>query len=167
MVFSLWLWPNTDSTSTKNTRQTLAISMAMRIPRLNAGCISQWSTSVASCKATRCRHRASAHAVLPRRPPWSTISKKNTHTNKTQLLPTFRTVDRQKKLNNFETRQEPSTHALGATFSDPNNPYATIPVEGISYILSYQTWKTDKNSKVMKLKRSPRKPVGHIWPYSG
>jgi hypothetical protein len=35
--------------------------------------IAQSSASVASCKATRCRHRASAHAVLPWRPPWLTI----------------------------------------------------------------------------------------------
>jgi hypothetical protein len=43
----------------------------------NAGRITRWSASVASCKATRCRHRVSAHTVLPRRPPWSTILKKN------------------------------------------------------------------------------------------
>ena len=47
----------------KNTCQMLAILMAMRIRRCNAGHIAQWSTSVASCKATRCRHWASAHAV--------------------------------------------------------------------------------------------------------
>jgi hypothetical protein len=35
--------------------------------------IAQWSSSVASCEATRCRHWASARAVLPRRLPWSTI----------------------------------------------------------------------------------------------
>jgi hypothetical protein len=28
---------------------------------------------LASCKATRCCHRASARAVLPQRPPWLTI----------------------------------------------------------------------------------------------
>jgi hypothetical protein len=35
--------------------------------------IAQWSASVASCKATRCRHQASACAKLPLWPPWSTI----------------------------------------------------------------------------------------------
>ncbi len=58
----------------KNTRQTLAILMAMQIWWCNAGCIARWSASVASCEATRCRHRASARAVSPRRLPWLTIS---------------------------------------------------------------------------------------------
>ncbi len=53
-------------------------------------------------QATRCRHCASAHGVLPRRLPWSMIlneTKKNT--NKTQLLPSFLTVDRRKKAEQF------------------------------------------------------------------
>jgi hypothetical protein len=58
----------------KKTRQMLAISMTMRIWCCNVGRIAQWSASVASCKATRCCHQASACAVLPRQPPWSTIS---------------------------------------------------------------------------------------------
>jgi hypothetical protein len=58
----------------KNTRQTLAILLAMRIQRYNAGRIAQWIASVALYKATRCRHWASARTVLPRRPPWSMIS---------------------------------------------------------------------------------------------
>jgi hypothetical protein len=102
MVFSLWLWPTTKSMATKNTRQTLAILMAVRIRRCNAGRIAQWSASVASCKATRCRHWASARPVLPRQLPWLTISnetKKNT--NKTQLLPSFLTVGRRKKAKQF------------------------------------------------------------------
>jgi hypothetical protein len=56
-------------TATKNTQQTLAISMAMQKWQCNAGHIAQWSASVASCKATRCPHQASAHTVLPRRLP--------------------------------------------------------------------------------------------------
>jgi hypothetical protein len=60
----------------KYTRQALAILMAMRIRRCDAGRIAQWSASVASCKATRCRHWAIARAVLPRRPPWSMILNK-------------------------------------------------------------------------------------------
>jgi hypothetical protein len=41
--------------------------------------IAQWSASVASCEATRCRHRASARAVLPRWPPWLMISNEKKH----------------------------------------------------------------------------------------
>ncbi len=60
------------------------------------------------------------------------------NTNKTQLLPSFLTVDQcKKKLNNFKIRQGPSTRVLGATSPDPN-PNATIQVEELSYILSYQ-----------------------------
>jgi hypothetical protein len=137
MVFSLWLWQTTKSTMTKNIFETLATLIAMQIWQCNAGRIAQWSTSMASCKATRCHHWASAHAILPRRPPWLMISKKK-HTNKTQLLPRFCTVDQQKKGNNFKKHQGPSTNILSATFSDSKS-YATIPVEGICYILSYQT----------------------------
>ncbi len=141
MVFSLWLRPTTKLTAAKNTRQTLPILMAMRIRRCNAGCIAQWSASVASWEAIRCCHRASAHAVLLRQPPWPpwlTISNEKKNTNKTQLLPSFLTIDQRKKLNNFKIRQGPSTQVLGATTPDPN-PNATIQVEEISYILSYQT----------------------------
>ncbi len=62
-------------------------------------------------------------------------NKKNT--NKTQLLPCFLMVDRCKKAKQFETRQGPPTHVLGATTPDPN-PNTTIQVEELSYILSYQ-----------------------------
>jgi hypothetical protein len=55
---------------------------AMRIRRCNVGRIAQWSASMASCKATRCRHQVSAHAVLPRQPPWLTISNETKKTLK-------------------------------------------------------------------------------------
>jgi hypothetical protein len=64
---------NNKNYGTKSTCQKLAILMAMRIRQSNAGRIPQWSAFVALCKATRCRHWASAHAVLPRRLPWLTI----------------------------------------------------------------------------------------------
>jgi hypothetical protein len=101
MVFSLWLWPTMKLMATKNTRQMLAISMAMRIRRCDVGQIARWSASVASCKTTRCCHRASAHAVSPRRPPWLMISNETKKTNKTQLLPSFLMVDRHKKAKKF------------------------------------------------------------------
>jgi hypothetical protein len=63
---------NNKINSDKNTRQKLAILMAMWIRRWDVGCIAQWIASLASCKAT-CRHWASARAVLPRQLPWSTI----------------------------------------------------------------------------------------------
>jgi hypothetical protein len=50
----------------------------------------------------------------------------------------FSRLTEAKKLNNFKTRQGPSTHVLGTTIPDPN-PIATIPVKDISYILSCQT----------------------------
>jgi hypothetical protein len=101
----------------------------------------------------------SARAIFPGQLTWLTILKKEKNTTKTQLLPSFCMVDQQKKLNNFKTRQGPSTHIVSATFSDPN-PYTTIPVEGISYILSYQTWKTGKKMKSYEAQASPDKPCG-------
>ena len=46
------------------------------VRRYNVGRIAQYNTSKASLGATGCRHRASACAVLPRRPSWSTNSLK-------------------------------------------------------------------------------------------
>jgi hypothetical protein len=125
MFFSSWLWSRTKLMTTKNTHQRLAISKAMHIRWCNAGRIAQWSTSVASCKATRCHHWASARAVLPRRPPWSTISKRKKNTTITQLLSSFLTVDQRKKVSISKT-QGPSTHVLGPTSSPNCNHYATF-----------------------------------------
>jgi hypothetical protein len=60
----------------KNAGKSLAISIAIRMRRYDAGHIAQYNTSKASLGATGCRHRASACAVLPRRPSWSTNSLK-------------------------------------------------------------------------------------------
>ena len=51
-------------------RQMLAILIAMRMWRYNAGHIARWSTSSATLEATGCCHRPSACAILPRRLPW-------------------------------------------------------------------------------------------------
>ena len=67
-----------ESTATKNADESMAISIAMAMQRYDARRIARWSTSRASLEATGCRHRASACAVSPRWPPWSTISKKHT-----------------------------------------------------------------------------------------
>ncbi len=106
------VWPTMKSMATKNTRQMLAILMAMRIQRCDVGRIARWRASVASCKATRCCHWGSAHSILPRRPPWSTILNETKNTNKTHLLPSFLTVDRRKKAKQFwdPTRTLYSSH---------------------------------------------------------
>ena len=65
---------NKESTATKNAGKLLAILIAMAMQRYDAGRIVRWSTSRASLGATGCRHRSSASAVLPRRPPWLTNS---------------------------------------------------------------------------------------------
>jgi hypothetical protein len=56
----------------KNEGKSLAISIAMAMQCYDVGCIAQKSTPRASLEATGCRHRASACAVLPQWPPWST-----------------------------------------------------------------------------------------------
>ncbi len=64
------------STATKNAGESLAILIAMTMQWYNAGRIARWITSGASLEAIGCSHRASACAVSPRRPPWSTNSLK-------------------------------------------------------------------------------------------
>ncbi len=63
---------NNEIDETKNAGKLTTILMAMEMQRYNAGRIARWSTSRASLKANGCRHRASACALLPRRPPWLT-----------------------------------------------------------------------------------------------
>ena len=67
---------NNEIDETKNAGKSMTILMAMAMQRYNVGRIARWSTSRASLEATGCRHRASACAVSPRRPPWSTNSNK-------------------------------------------------------------------------------------------
>ncbi len=64
-----------ESTATKNAGESMAILIAMAMQRYDAGHITRWSTSGASLEATGCRHRSSACAVSPCRPPWSKNSK--------------------------------------------------------------------------------------------
>jgi hypothetical protein len=49
MVFKLWLCETTKLTTTINTRQTLAISIAMQIGRCDAGCIALWMPPLGPC----------------------------------------------------------------------------------------------------------------------
>jgi hypothetical protein len=66
-------------TITKNAGKMTTILIAMPPGQYGAMRIAQWSASVASCEATRCRHLASARAVLPRWPPWLMISNEKKH----------------------------------------------------------------------------------------
>jgi hypothetical protein len=63
---------------TKHARKMTMILMAVPPGQYGVMCIAQWSTSRTSKEATGCRHQASAHIALPRRPPWSTNLVKNT-----------------------------------------------------------------------------------------
>jgi len=62
-----------ESTATKNAGESLAIWIAMAMQRYGVGRIARWSTSGALLEATGCRHRWSARAVSPWRPPCSTF----------------------------------------------------------------------------------------------
>ncbi len=63
---------NNEIGDNKNAGKSTKISVAMAMQRYDARRISRWSTSSASLEANGCRHRASACAVSPRRPPWLT-----------------------------------------------------------------------------------------------
>ena len=68
------------------------------------------------------------HRIAPAAAMVDDFEKKNT--NKTQLLPSFLTVDQRKKA--IESRDPP-----GTLYSCPRS-YSTVRVEELSYILSYQ-----------------------------
>jgi hypothetical protein len=160
------LWPTRKSTATKNTRQTLAILMAMQIQQCNAGCIAQWSTSVASCKATRCRHQASAHAVLPRQLPWLKILNKTKNTNKTQLLLSFLTVDRRKKAKQFRDPRRTLylRHWCKKLRMNVKCYFSSWRAQlhfELSNVVNAQKFK-----KLLTLNEAKKNLWGHIWPYS-
>jgi hypothetical protein len=86
MLSSYGYGQNIELTIMKNVAKSMTILMTMPPGGYGAMRIAQWSASLASSKATRCYNWVSAHAVLPRRPPWSTISNK---TKKTLTKKTF------------------------------------------------------------------------------
>jgi hypothetical protein len=63
-----------ESTITKNAGKSTTILIPMPLGQYGTMQIDHWSTSMASCEATKCRHWVSARAVFPRQQPWSTIS---------------------------------------------------------------------------------------------
>jgi hypothetical protein len=66
----------------------MAIATTMPPGGYDASHITQWSILVASSKAPKCCHQASARAISPRRPPWSLMvaTQQTTKQQKTQLL---------------------------------------------------------------------------------
>ena len=149
MVFSLWLWPTTESTVKKNTNQTVAILITVWMWRCNAGRIAQWSTSCALLEATGCRHWLSACATLPRRPPWSTNLLKTQTLAKKLFSASQLMVDRSQKLWEVLPQSRPSTQLINAT-SCIKTWDITIGAEELSYISSYQTLSADHNWKSYK-----------------
>jgi hypothetical protein len=69
-----------ESTATKNTGESMAISIVMAMQRYDVGRIAGLSTFRDSLEATGCRHQSSAHIVSPRWPPKSTNSLKQLKT---------------------------------------------------------------------------------------
>ncbi len=70
---------------------------------------------MASCEATRLRHRACARAVSARRTPWSSPSPLVKTQHKTQLLASVYRTFYLAKLLIFVTRKGPSTHVIDVT----------------------------------------------------
>ena len=101
----------------KNSGKSLVILIAMRMRRCAVGCIARWSTSRASLGATGgSRHRVSACAVSPRRPPWSTNLLTTQNTTKTQLLASnYGTFWLLFVYENFIPQNGPSTQLIVAT----------------------------------------------------
>jgi hypothetical protein len=125
-------------TITKNAGKSTTISIPMPPGLYGAMHFARWSISVASCKSTRCRHRASAHAVSPRQPPWSAILNETQKTNKTQLLPSFLTVDRCKKAKQFRVLKR-TLYSRHRCYKLRTNMKLSFRAEKLSYILIYQT----------------------------
>ena len=70
---------------------------------------------MASSKAPKRRHRASARAVLPRRPPWASMAATQQTQQKTQLLASDYDTFYLAKVVIFVTRNGPPTQVIDAT----------------------------------------------------
>ncbi len=99
--------------------------------RYDASHISWWSILVASSKAPKRRHRTSARAVSPRRPPWSSMAATQQTQQKTQLLASDYDTFYLAKVVIFVTRNRPPTQVTNAT-SGVQMWDATIVAEEIS-----------------------------------
>ena len=127
---------NNKISGNKNPRQMLAISITMPMWQCNAGRIAQWSTSRALLEATGCRHRASACAALPRRPPWLTNYSKAQNTNEKLFLASSLTV---------VDRSRTKSRLIDAQAAERCETPAQLELKSSSYnISSYQTFSADK-----------------------
>ncbi len=95
---------------------------------------------------------------------WRFWMKKNT--NKTQLLPSFLTVDRHKKA----IKHHPARGSLLTSSTQLALTLALTPLVKLKSSATFWAIKCSKGTKiqkVIKLEQSPRKPVAHICTSSG
>jgi hypothetical protein len=99
--------------------QSMANATTMPLGGYDASHISQsqWSILVASSKTPKSCHRVSAHAVLPRRPPWSSMTATQQTHQKTQLLASDFDTFYLAKVVIFVTQDGPPTQVIDATSS--------------------------------------------------
>jgi hypothetical protein len=93
----------------------MANAMTMLSGRHDASHITQWSILVASSKAPKCPHRASAHAVLPWWLSWLLMVATQQTQQKTQLLASNYDTFYLAKVVIFVTRNGPPTQVIDAT----------------------------------------------------
>ena len=97
--------------TTKNAGELLAILIAMRVRRYDAGRIARWITFRALLEATGCSHRIAPAAAMI-----DEFVETTQNTNKKLFLASQPTLDRSLVVcENFETRKGPYTHVIDAT----------------------------------------------------
>ncbi len=85
---------------------------------------------------------------------------------KKQLLPSFLTVDQRKQAKQFwDQKQTLYSHHWCNKLHTNGKPHHSSWRAQLHFWAIKRSQRT-KNWKVINLERSPRKPVGHIWPYS-
>ncbi len=89
------------------------------------------------------------------------------NTNKTQLLPSFLMVDQRKKAKQFRDPKQTlySRHQCNKLCTNVKLYYLSWRAQLHFWDIKRSQW--TQIQKVINLERSPRKPVGHIWLYSG
>ncbi len=141
--------------------------MTMPLGGYGAMHIARWSASLASCKATRCRHWASAHAVLPGQTLWLMILNEIKKTKKTPL---FTKLSHGRPTHKSYPILRPIRDPLLTSSEQLALTLTLMPLfklKSLATLWAIKRSKWTKIQKVIKLEQSPRKPLVHICAISG
>ncbi len=167
MVVSLWLWPTAKSTATKIHVKRWQSWWPCRYGGATWGASPDAAHPWLHAKPLDASIRQVPAPYCPSSQHGQQFWMKHKNTDKTQLLPCFLMIDRRKKAKQFwdPKRTLYSRHWCNKLHTNMKN-YCLSWRAQLHFELS-NVVNGHKIQKVINLERSPKKPLGQIWPYSG